>query len=109
MAVIASDVAETQRQCEAELIKAEPALLAATEALNTLNKSNLSELKAFASPPQAVSNVTAAVMCLCASDGKIPKDRSWKAFKAWMGMVSVASSLIVMGSGCRDWLWVLKK
>lgn len=44
------------------MVKAEPALLAAQEALNTLNKNNLTELKSFGSPPGAVTNVTAAVM-----------------------------------------------
>lgn len=48
------------------------------EALNTLNKANLTELKSFGSPPGAVTNVTAAVMVLLAPNGKIPKDRSWK-------------------------------
>lgn len=51
------------------------------EALNTLNKSNLTELKSFGSPPGVVTNVTAAVMVLLAQNGKIPKDRSWKAGK----------------------------
>ncbi|MEL6741677.1 MAG: hypothetical protein AAFP26_13555, partial [Planctomycetota bacterium] len=37
VAAIAADVAERRRQCEVELEKAEPALIAATEALNTLN------------------------------------------------------------------------
>lgn len=37
--------------CEEDLVKAEPALLAAQEALNTLNKNNLTELKSFGSPP----------------------------------------------------------
>lgn len=39
-------------------------------------------MKAFASPPPAVITVTAAVMCLMASGGKMPKDKSWKAAKA---------------------------
>uniref|UniRef100_H2Y999 AAA+ ATPase domain-containing protein n=1 Tax=Ciona savignyi TaxID=51511 RepID=H2Y999_CIOSA len=88
VAIIAAEVAESQRQCEEELAKAEPALLAATNALNTLNRNNLTELKSFAQPPPGVSNVTAAVMCLCSKDGKIPRDRSWKASKVFMGMVS---------------------
>uniref|UniRef100_H2Y9A0 Dynein axonemal heavy chain 11 n=1 Tax=Ciona savignyi TaxID=51511 RepID=H2Y9A0_CIOSA len=87
VAIIAAEVAESQRQCEEELAKAEPALLAATNALNTLNRNNLTELKSFAQPPPGVSNVTAAVMCLCSKDGKIPRDRSWKASKVFMGMV----------------------
>lgn len=85
--MIAAEVAEKQKQCEEELTKAEPALLAATEALNTLNKNNLTELKSFPNPPQAVTNVTAAVMCLCAPEGKVPKDRSWKVSKVFMGKV----------------------
>ncbi|NWI70492.1 DYH17 protein, partial [Todus mexicanus] len=80
-------VSEKQRACETDLAKAEPALVAAQEALNTLNKNNLTELKSFGSPPQAVVNVTAAVMVLTAPGGKIPKDRSWKAAKVMMGKV----------------------
>ncbi|NXJ94967.1 DYH17 protein, partial [Corythaixoides concolor] len=81
------NVAEKQRACETDLAKAEPALVAAQEALNTLNKNNLTELKSFGTPPQAVVNVTAAVMVLTAPGGKIPKDKSWKAAKVMMGKV----------------------
>ncbi|NWQ91943.1 DYH17 protein, partial [Burhinus bistriatus] len=84
---INTNVAEKQRACETDLEKAEPALIAAQEALNTLNKNNLTELKSFGSPPQAVVNVTAAVMVLTAPKGKIPKDKSWKAAKVMMGKV----------------------
>uniref|UniRef100_A0A8B9S1G8 Dynein axonemal heavy chain 17 n=1 Tax=Accipiter nisus TaxID=211598 RepID=A0A8B9S1G8_9AVES len=84
---INTNVAEKQRACETDLAKAEPALVAAQEALNTLNKNNLTELKSFGSPPQAVVNVTAAVMVLTAPKGKIPKDKSWKAAKVMMGKV----------------------
>lgn len=38
VACIAVEVMRTQRDCEEDLAKAEPALLAAQEALNTLNK-----------------------------------------------------------------------
>lgn len=69
--------------------KAEPALVAATNALNTLNKTNLTELKSFGQPVQAVTNVTAAVMCLCPQDGRVPKDRSWRAAKLFMGKVDI--------------------
>lgn len=62
-------------------------MLAAQEALNTLNKNNLTELKSFGSPPGAVTNVTAAVMVLMAPNGKIPKDRSWKQAKMMMAKV----------------------
>ncbi|XP_075374925.1 dynein axonemal heavy chain 17-like isoform X4 [Mycteria americana] len=84
---INTNVAEKQQACETDLAKAEPALVAAQEALNTLNKNNLTELKSFGSPPQAVVNVMAAVMVLTAPGGKIPKDKSWKAAKVMMGKV----------------------
>ncbi|XP_058791425.1 dynein beta chain, ciliary [Phymastichus coffea] len=87
VAIIAEEVLKKQKDCEADLLKAEPALLAAQEALNTLNKANLTELKSFGSPPGAVTNVTAAVMVLLAPSGKIPKDRSWKAAKIVMAKV----------------------
>ncbi|KAJ8682461.1 hypothetical protein QAD02_018253 [Eretmocerus hayati] len=87
VAIIAEEVLKKQKDCEADLVKAEPALLAAQEALNTLNKANLTELKSFGSPPGAVTNVTAAVMVLLAPAGKVPKDRSWKAAKIVMAKV----------------------
>ncbi|XP_060515880.1 dynein beta chain, ciliary [Cylas formicarius] len=87
VAMIAEEVAKKQKDCEEDLLKAEPALIAAQEALNTLNKANLTELKSFGSPPGAVTNVTAAVMVLLAPAAKIPKDRSWKSAKLVMAKV----------------------
>lgn len=49
---------------------------------------NLTELKAFPNPPNAVTNVAAAVMVLLAPRGRVPKDRGWKAAKVFMGKVS---------------------
>ena len=87
------DVKAKQKDCEEDLKKAEPSLIAAQEALNTLNKvisksrtarkdltlpfqANLTELKSFGSPPSAVLMVTGAVMVLIQGrNGKIPKDR----------------------------------
>uniref|UniRef100_A0A4W3JPZ5 Dynein axonemal heavy chain 11 n=1 Tax=Callorhinchus milii TaxID=7868 RepID=A0A4W3JPZ5_CALMI len=87
VAAIQAEVSLKQKECEEKLTKAEPALVAATAALNTLNKVNLTELKTFPNPPVAVTNVTAAVMVLLAPRGKVPKDRSWKASKIFMGKV----------------------
>uniref|UniRef100_A0A670JQ67 Dynein axonemal heavy chain 11 n=1 Tax=Podarcis muralis TaxID=64176 RepID=A0A670JQ67_PODMU len=84
---IQAEVSRKQKECEDDLVKAEPALVAATAALNTLNKVNLSELKAFPNPPIAVTNVTAAVMVLMANKGKVPKDRTWNAARLFMGKV----------------------
>ncbi|XP_062965627.1 dynein axonemal heavy chain 9 [Cynocephalus volans] len=87
VALIMLEVQQKQKDCEDDLARAEPALTAAQAALNTLNKTNLTELKSFGSPPPAVSNVTAAVMVLMAPGGKVPKDRSWKAAKVTMAKV----------------------
>ncbi|TKS81941.1 Dynein heavy chain 17, axonemal [Collichthys lucidus] len=87
VAVIQAEVSIKQKECENDLAKAEPSLTAATAALHTLNKVNLTELKAFPNPPAAVINVTAAVMVLLAPRGRVPKDRSWKAARAFMGKV----------------------
>ena len=84
---INKEVSIKQRDCAEDLKKAEPALIAAQEALNTLNKSNLTELKSFGSPPGAVVNVTSAVMVLLAHNGKVPKDRSWAKAKVMMSKV----------------------
>ncbi|XP_014742318.1 PREDICTED: dynein heavy chain 9, axonemal [Sturnus vulgaris] len=95
VALITQEVEQKQKDCEEDLAKAEPALAAAQDALNTLNKTNLTELRSFGSPPSAVSNVTAAVMVLTAPGGRIPKDRSWKAARVAMARVdSFLDSLI---------------
>ncbi|KAJ6666585.1 hypothetical protein lerEdw1_020308 [Lerista edwardsae] len=87
VAAIQAEVSRKQKECEDDLVKAEPALVAATAALNTLNKENLSELKFFPNPPVVVINIMAAVMVLLANKGKVPKDRSWKAARLFMGKV----------------------
>ncbi|XP_005530761.1 PREDICTED: dynein heavy chain 17, axonemal [Pseudopodoces humilis] len=78
-------VAEKQRACASDLAEAEVVLSAAREALDTLNKYNLTELKSFGAPPPEVVNVMAAVLVLTAENGKIPKDRSWTAGKVKIG------------------------
>ena len=47
-----------------------------------MNKTNLTELKSFGSPPNAVVKVVSAVMVFLAPNGKVSKDRSWKAAKS---------------------------
>uniref|UniRef100_A0A1I8JH23 DHC_N2 domain-containing protein n=1 Tax=Macrostomum lignano TaxID=282301 RepID=A0A1I8JH23_9PLAT len=81
---IKANVTVKQKECEEDLAKAEPALQAAQDALNTLNKNNLTEMKSFGTPPEAVVKVAAAVMCLLAPGGKVPRvnDRTWKNSKA---------------------------
>ncbi|ERL83802.1 hypothetical protein D910_01050 [Dendroctonus ponderosae] len=84
---IEEDVSAKAKICAEDLAKAEPALVAAQQALNTLNKNNLTELKSFGSPPEAVVSVCAAVLVLFSKKGKIPKDRSWKECKSMMNKV----------------------
>ncbi|XP_068196033.1 dynein axonemal heavy chain 11 [Antennarius striatus] len=87
VATIQAEVTKQQQETEADLVKAEPALQAANAALNTLNRLNLTELRTFPNPPAIVTNVSAAVLVLLSPQGRIPKDRSWKASKMVMSKV----------------------
>uniref|UniRef100_A0A3P9B038 Dynein axonemal heavy chain 11 n=1 Tax=Maylandia zebra TaxID=106582 RepID=A0A3P9B038_9CICH len=87
VAAIQAKVTKQQQETEEDLAKAEPALQAANTALNTLNRLNLTELRTFPNPPAIVTNVSAAVLVLLAPQGRIPKDRSWKASKVVMSKV----------------------
>ncbi|KAL7890701.1 hypothetical protein AOLI_G00001770 [Acnodon oligacanthus] len=87
VAAIQAEVTKQQQENEDDLAKAEPALQAANAALNTLNRLNLTELRTFPNPPMIVTNVLAAVLVLMAPNGRIPKDRSWKAAKVMMSKV----------------------
>lgn len=84
---IMKEIITTEKKSnEEELRRAKPELDRAAEALNTLNKTNLTELKSFGSPPEIVVKVCSAVLVLM-SKGKIPKDRSWKMCKMMMNKV----------------------
>ncbi|XP_045907237.1 dynein axonemal heavy chain 11 isoform X7 [Micropterus dolomieu] len=87
VAAIQAEVTKQQQETEEDLAKAEPALQAANAALNTLNRLNLTELRTFPNPPAIVTNVSAAVLVLLSPQGRIPKDRSWKASKMVMSKV----------------------
>mmetsp|Transcript_25005 Transcript_25005/g.85566 ORF Transcript_25005/g.85566 Transcript_25005/m.85566 type:complete len:4525 (+) Transcript_25005:136-13710(+) len=86
-AKIAEEVANFQDECAEDLKAAEPIILEAEAALNSLDKKSLGELKSFGSPADIVVQVVAACMVLCAPGGKIPKDLSWNAGKKSMGNV----------------------
>ncbi|CAH0551274.1 unnamed protein product [Brassicogethes aeneus] len=85
--VIEEDVTVKAKICAEDLEKAEPALIAAQAALNTLNKNNLTEMKSFPNPPEAVVDVCSAVVVLFSPKGRVAKDRSWKAAKQLMGRI----------------------
>ena len=52
---------------------------------------NMTELRTFPNPPAIVTNVSAAVLVLLAPQGRIPKDRTWKAAKVVMSKVNVGA------------------
>jgi dynein heavy chain len=85
--VISAEVGKKAKECDEDLRRAMPALEAAQKALDTLDKNSLTEMKSFANPPSGVMLVSAAVICLMAPGGKVPKDKSWKAAKVMMGNV----------------------
>ena len=86
-AVIATEVSAIQLEAETDLKAAEPIIAAAEEALNSLDKGSLTELKAFGSPAEAVVKVASATIILTAGKPKVPKDISWAAAKKMMGNV----------------------
>lgn len=55
--------------------------------MSTLLQNNLTELKSFGSPPDAVLMVVQAVHILFSPKGKIPKDKTWKVCRAMMGSI----------------------
>ena len=91
VAEISKVVGVQKEDCERDLAKAEPALIAAQTALDTLDKNSLTEMKSFANPPSSVILVAAAVTVLLSPGGKVPKDRSWKVAKVSIFVVPLLS------------------
>jgi len=65
------DTLQLAADAEAELKKAEPALLAAQSALELLDKKFIAEIKSFTNPPTDVATVMSAVMIV------LQKDPTW--------------------------------
>jgi dynein heavy chain len=104
-AEIQKDVSVTQRSAEEDLAKAEPAVEAAMQALETLNKKELGECKTMLTPPKGVDDVFGAVVVLLAGiepnvivqkNGRVKdKDRNWDAAKkALLGNVNAFIDLL---------------
>lgn len=89
VAKIQAEVSVKQRDTEADLAKAEPAVEAAMGALDTLDKKDLGMCKTMGTPPFGVDDVFAATMVLLAglyapvvaTKKGVVKDRSWGAAK----------------------------
>jgi dynein heavy chain len=80
-----SEVLAMKADIEVKLAAAEPALIAAAEALNGLNVKDLGELKSLKSPPAGVDDVTAACIYILHPGGKGKIDVAWKAAQQMMG------------------------
>ncbi|KAJ4456876.1 putative Dynein heavy chain 17; axonemal [Paratrimastix pyriformis] len=84
---IAKEVMAQEASCNEDLKAAEPAIIAAEAALNTLNKGNLTELKSLPAPPPDVAAVAAATMILMSPPSGVVRDTSWGAAKKTMNQV----------------------
>eukprot|EP00620_Florenciella_sp_RCC1587_P013374 CAMPEP_0182558034 /NCGR_PEP_ID=MMETSP1324-20130603/1743_1 /TAXON_ID=236786 /ORGANISM="Florenciella sp., Strain RCC1587" /LENGTH=2560 /DNA_ID=CAMNT_0024770185 /DNA_START=8 /DNA_END=7690 /DNA_ORIENTATION=+ len=74
-----------QTEANKELAQAEPAMLAASAAVDCLNKAMLSELKGLQKPPSGVENVTACCLILIKHDYK--NNMKWDVAKKMMNNV----------------------
>jgi dynein heavy chain len=99
VAVIQAEVAVKQADASKDLEQAEPALLRANQALDSLDRRDLGNCKTMAKPPAGVDDVFGAVMVLLAGvnpnvivqkSGRVrDKDRTWDAAKkALLGNVN---------------------
>ena len=99
VAVIQAEVSSKQAEASKDLEQAEPALLKAMAALDSLDKRDLGNCKTMAKPPPGVDDIFASVMVLLAGinpniivqkSGKVrEKERTWDfAKKALLGNVN---------------------
>jgi len=79
-------------KADEQLQEALPALEAAAEALDNLDKNDITEIKAFASPPPAVAAVCMCVVCLKPT-GTEDDSAGWKGAKAMIGQSNFLQSL----------------
>ncbi|KAJ9460839.1 Dynein beta chain [Diplonema papillatum] len=88
--VVFQESAQLQQDCEKDLDAAQPIVQEALEALDSLNKNDLTEMKAFGQPPSDVVLVACAVMCLTADPRRIPirKARDWANCKKMMANIN---------------------
>eukprot|EP01012_Entosiphon_sulcatum_P019543 TRINITY_DN24443_c0_g2_i1.p1 TRINITY_DN24443_c0_g2~~TRINITY_DN24443_c0_g2_i1.p1 ORF type:complete len:4685 (-),score=794.60 TRINITY_DN24443_c0_g2_i1:231-14285(-) len=84
-------VLDRARECEDDLARAEPLVQRAKKALETLNKTNLLELKSFKAPPPDVQDVLSCVLILLSPPNEVirEKDRNWANAQRLMQKVDV--------------------
>ncbi|KAF0977183.1 hypothetical protein FDP41_003836 [Naegleria fowleri] len=76
---ISQQVAQQTLECEEEVAKAKPILESAEQALKTLNRNELTELRSFKTPNKNVLLVFQAVLILLSPKNGVSKDLSWSA------------------------------
>ena len=81
---LANEAERVEAQASAELEEAKPAMEAAADAVNCLNKSSLTELKSFVKAPPGVDKVTTAVLMLVKGERR---NFSWDNAKKMMKQV----------------------
>ena len=96
VAVIQQEVSAFAAQCNKDLMAAEPAIAAAAEALNSLDKASLTELKSMSTPSPVVLLVCNAVQYMMAPKGGIKKvKKEWGEAKKLMASVDVFLSSLI--------------
>ena len=73
-----------KEEAEVELKKAEPRLIEAEEGLGNIKKEAIQEIKSFAKPVQAVSDVGACIVILLSRDDKSTAEPTWAQARAMM-------------------------
>ena len=81
----AQDARKIEESAASDLAVAQPALDAAKDAVNCLDKASVTELKSFAKPPSGVDKVTDALLILVKGAGK--KGLGWDPAKKMMAKV----------------------
>jgi dynein heavy chain, axonemal len=96
--VMEKDLEEKSKVIESEKSKADkaleeaiPALEAAAEALENLDKADITEIRGFANPPEAVKKVSLCVLHLKPLPGKFTED--WKGCKTMLSNMKFLDSL----------------
>lgn len=79
-----------QEEAEESLLQALPDLESAREALDTLSKKDITEVRSFANPPEPVQ-----IICECVAILKGIKDISWKTAKGMLAEGGFLKSLQV--------------
>ena len=87
--VVFQEAQSLETDCKRDLAAAQPIVQEALAALDSLNKGDLTELKALGKPPPDVELVAIAVMCLTSDPKRIPpkKQRDWANCKKMMANV----------------------